>query len=61
MIRATRLWLTRRSGGAPSSSSAVILGRPQALSSAWTVRIRAASAASVAARVGRVGVAAFQA
>ncbi|GAA2869602.1 hypothetical protein GCM10010472_28680 [Pseudonocardia halophobica] len=61
MIRAIRLWLTRRCGGASSPRSAVILGRPQVLSAACTVRIRCASVASAAARAARAAAVAFQA
>ena len=55
ITRATRVWLTRLSGSAPSLSSAVIRGAPHARSASWAARIRCASAWSSAARAARAG------
>jgi len=61
MTRATRLWFTLVSGGAPSLSSAVIRGTPWAVSVSWIARIRSAGAVSASARAARAGAAASQA
>jgi hypothetical protein len=61
MMRATRLWLTRAAGSAPSLSSAVIRGTPWARSTWWIFRIRSANAVSALARTARTGAAASHA